>query len=126
MLRVAPWVVSIVVSKRYRAGKYRGPPCRTEYVIRRDDNVQDLVRAVEITLVSQREKRVLLHLAPGGPPMTRRSPPKAPHSRVESLLRMARQAGQYRPYVLLLVFFSYEPHPKALRTNVAPCWRFWE
>ena len=35
--------------------------------------------------------------------MTRRSPPKTPHSRVESLLRMARQAGQDRPYVLLQV-----------------------
>jgi hypothetical protein len=56
LLRVALWVVSRVMSNGI-VNHYGCPPCCTEYLIRRDDNVQDLVRAVEITLVSQREKR---------------------------------------------------------------------
>ena len=52
------------------ANHYRGPPCRTEYFLRRGDLVRDLVRAVEITHTSQQEKRILFHLATGGPHMT--------------------------------------------------------
>ena len=73
MLRVALWVVSTVVSNGI-ANHYRGPPCRTHYLVRRGDLVRDLVRAVEIAPASQREKSILLHLAPDGPRMTRRSP----------------------------------------------------
>ena len=52
------------------ANHYRGPTRRTEYLVRRGDFVQDLVRAVEIIPVSAREKTILLHLATGGPHMT--------------------------------------------------------
>ena len=48
MQRVALRVVSTVVSNGI-LGDYHGTPCRTEYLIRRDDHVQDLVRAGEIT-----------------------------------------------------------------------------
>ena len=47
-LGVALWVVSVVVSNGI-ANHYRCLPCHTEYTIRRDEHVQDLVRAAEIT-----------------------------------------------------------------------------
>ena len=63
MLRVAPWVVSGVVSNRI-AGHRRRPPCGAKYVVGRGDHVQDLVRAVEIIPAPPREKKVQLsHLA---------------------------------------------------------------
>jgi hypothetical protein len=69
LLRVALWVVSAVVSNGI-ANHYRGPPCRSEYFLWRGDLVRDLVRAVEMTSASQREKWIPLHLATGGPHMT--------------------------------------------------------
>jgi mRNA-degrading endonuclease toxin of MazEF toxin-antitoxin module len=69
LLRVAPWVVTTVVSND-PANYHRGPPCRTAYLVRRGDLVRDLARAVEITPASQREQRIALHLATGGPLMT--------------------------------------------------------
>ena len=80
MLRAAPWVVSEVVSNGI-VSHYRGPPCRTEYLLRRGDLVRDPVRAVEIAPASPREKRVLLHPVTGGPHMTRRSPPEEARDR---------------------------------------------
>jgi len=47
-LRIAIVMVSTVVSNGI-GGDHRGPPCRTEYLIRRDDHLQDLVHAVEVT-----------------------------------------------------------------------------
>jgi hypothetical protein len=80
LLRVAPWVVSVVVSNGI-VDHYRGSPCRTEYLVGRGDLVRDLALAVEITPASQREKRILLHLATGGPHMARRSSPGAARER---------------------------------------------
>ena len=74
MLAVALRVVSTVVSNGID-NHSRGPPDRTEYLVRGGDLVRNLVRAVEITPASPREKRVLLHPVTGGPHMTRRSPP---------------------------------------------------
>jgi hypothetical protein len=71
-LRVALRVVSKVVSNG-AANHCGNPPCRTEYLLGRADPVhpvQDLVRAVQLTPASQREKRILLHLSTGGPHMT--------------------------------------------------------
>jgi hypothetical protein len=46
------------------ANHYRGPPCRAEHLLRRGDLVRDLVRSVEITPASPREKRLLLRRIP--------------------------------------------------------------
>ena len=65
MLRVAPWVVSGVVSNGI-ANHRRGPPCRTAYTVRRGDLVRELARGVELPPAAPQEERILLHLATGG------------------------------------------------------------
>jgi hypothetical protein len=52
------------------ANHYRGPPCRTQYLVMCSNLVRDVVRAVEITPASQRDKWIPIHLATGGPHMT--------------------------------------------------------
>ena len=69
MQRVAPWVVSVVVSTGI-ANHYRGPPGRTECLARRGDLVQDLVRATQATPRVTTRKKILLNLASDGLHMT--------------------------------------------------------
>jgi hypothetical protein len=76
------------------AGHYHSPPCRTEYLVGRGDLVQDLLRAVEITPASPRDKGVLSHPTTGGPHMTRRSAPGAARARARSPWGRLTRAAQ--------------------------------
>ena len=96
MLRVALWVVSKVVSNGI-AGHYHSPRCRTEYLVGRGDLVQDLLRAVEITPASPRDKGVLSHPTTGGPHMTRRSAPGAARARASNPCGRLTRGAQRHP-----------------------------